>query len=74
MGVARANRSPVLGNQSKLVTDESYTDPKMTALHRDMRQGSQLLLAAIIRTGKLYRTMTDQEIKSMYAYLKRDEN
>ena len=62
-----------MGNQSKLVMDESYTDPKMTALHKDMKQGSILLLAAIVRTGKLYRTMTVPEIKSMYAYLRGDE-
>ena len=74
MGVARANRSPVLGSQSKLVTDESYTDPKMTALHKDMKRGSQLLLAAILRTGRLYRSnMTPAEIGSMYAYLRGEE-
>jgi hypothetical protein len=73
--MAKSNRNPVPGNQSKLVTGDSYTDVKMTALHKSMRDGSQLLLAAIVRTGKLYRNnMTPAEIGSMYAYLRGDED
>jgi len=74
MRVNSRNRNPVLGSQSKLLTSDSYTDPKMTALHNSMRNGSQLLLAAILRTGRLYRNnMTPAEIGSMYAYLKGEE-
>jgi hypothetical protein len=73
--MAKRNRAPVLGGQSKLLTSESYTDPKMTALHSSMRNGSQVLLAAILRTGKLYRNnMTAAEINSMYAYLRGEED
>jgi hypothetical protein len=40
-----------------------------------MRNGSQVLLAAILRTGKLYRNnMTAAEINSMYAYLRGEED
>jgi hypothetical protein len=72
--MAKRNRNPVLGNQNRLLTSDSYTDPKMAALHNSMRQGSQLLLAAIVRTGRLYRKMTPSEIKSMYAYLRGEED
>ena len=72
--MAKRNRAPVLGGQSKLLTTDSYTDPKMTALHNSMRDGSQVLLAAILRTGRLYRKMTPSEIKSMYAYLRGEED
>ena len=73
MRVNSRNRNPVAGNQSKLVTGDSHTDVKLTALHKSMRDGSNLLLAAIIRTGRLYRKMSVPEIKSMYAYLKGEE-
>ena len=57
----KCNRNPILGRQSALVREGAYTDTKMTDLHASMRKGSVELLAAILRTGKLYRKMTPAE-------------
>jgi hypothetical protein len=70
MGSLNANRSPVVGNQSKLVTGDSYTDPKMTLHTESCIKGSKDLCRAILKTGKLYRKMTpaEQLEARLYAY------
>jgi hypothetical protein len=62
------NRNPTVGNQSKLVTSESYTDPKMTTHIESCVKGSRELCAAILKTGKLYRKMTPAEQLDARAY------
>jgi hypothetical protein len=68
--MAKRNRNPVVGGQSKLTNTEAHKDSKMTDLNNNMREGSVALLAAILKTGKLYRTMTptEQIEARLYAY------
>jgi hypothetical protein len=53
----KLNRNPVAGAQSKLQDGTTWTDHKRAADIQSCIEGSRLLCAAILRTGKLHRKM-----------------
>jgi len=66
----KKNRNPVAGGQSKLQDGPIHTDPKMTQQVKSCIEGSVLLCAAILRTGKTHRKMDawEQVEARRYAY------
>ena len=58
------------GSGSALTEGAEYKDPKMTELCNNMKEGSRLLCAAILKTGKLHRKMDawEQLDARRYAY------